>query len=114
MSVSRETLQSPHSEVFLSGGFVIYRDVLYVEAEQDDIAILHHIFFAFAADKAFFFGGRHRATGHQVVKGNYFRTDKSTLKIGVDLTGSLRRLGAFGNRPGSNLCLLYTSDAADE
>lgn len=35
-----------------------------VKTEQNNVAVLHNIFLALAADKALFFGGRHRAAGH--------------------------------------------------
>lgn len=37
---------------------------LNIETEQDNVAILHHIFFPLAADESLFFGGRHGTTAN--------------------------------------------------
>ena len=66
--------------------------LLYVKAEQHDVAVLHHIFLAFQTHQSLFLGSRHRAARHQIVIGDNFGTDESLFEIGVDLSGSL---GAF-------------------
>ena len=62
---------------------------LNVETEQSYVAVFHNIFFAFTANKTFFFCSNHCATGHQVVECDDFSTDKATFKVRVDFTCSL-------------------------
>ena len=71
-----------------------------VEAEQNNIAVLHHILLALGTDKALFTGSGQRAELDEVLVVDDLGTDEAELEVGVDLAGSLRRLCA---------CLLYTS-----
>ena len=67
---------------------------LYVEQKLDDIAVLHHILFAFRALKALGFYGLHIeiARGKVIVSDNA-GADKAALKVGMDFAGGLRRFG---------------------
>ena len=60
--------------------------LLYIKPEQHDVSVLDHVVFSFQADQSFFFGRVVASAGDQIIVGYPFRTDKSTLKIGVDLT----------------------------
>ena len=68
------------------------RCLLYVETEEYDVAVLHHIFLAFAANKTFFLCRRHAAAGDQVVIGDDLGANEAAFKVGVDLSGCLGRL----------------------
>ena len=72
---------------------------LYIEQEVDDVAVLHDIFLAFAADQALGLGGGHGAASLHVLKGDDFSPDEAALKVGVDLAGSLGRLSALLDGP---------------
>ena len=65
---------------------------LHIKQEVDDVAILHDVFLALAADLALSLGGCHGAQCLQIVKGDDFRADEAPLKVGVDLA---RGLGAL-------------------
>ena len=69
----------------------IQRHLLYIEQEIDDVAVLHHIFLAFAADLALCLGVGHGAEALQVFKGDDLGADEATLKVGVDLASCLSR-----------------------
>ena len=73
--------------------------VLYIKPEQHDITILNYIVLSFQAHQTFFFCRRMGTAGHQVVIADNFGFDKSAFKIGMDLSGGLRRLGAIFNGP---------------
>ena len=64
----------------------------YVKPEQHHVAILHHIFLAFAADEALLFCRGHRAVGDQILIRNHLSADEAALKIRMDFSGCL---GAF-------------------
>ena len=70
-----------------------------VKAEQNHIAVLEYVFFALGADQAFFLGGSHRTAGFQIVESYNLRPDKAFFKIRMDFARSLRRFGAFFDRP---------------
>ena len=80
-------------------------DPLHIEAEQDNIPILDHIFLALGADQALFPGSGHGAAGHQILIGHHLGPDEAPLKVGVDLTGGLRGLGPLFDGPGPALVL---------
>ena len=75
--------------------------MLHVEAEQDDVAVGNHIFLALLADETLFLGGLHIAAAFvfQRIESDDFRLDKAALKIAVDFSGGLRRLGSLCNGP---------------
>ena len=64
---------------------------LHVEAEVDDVAILHDVVFAFDADEAFFAGRGYAAVFYEVIEVHDLGTDESALEIRVNLAGGLRR-----------------------
>ena len=76
-----------------------------VEAEEDDVAVLHHVLLALAAHEALFLGGGHRAAGHQVVERDDLRADEAALKVAVDFAGGLRRFRTLRDRPCAHLGL---------
>ena len=47
--------------VFFGSFWCVLKKTLYVESEEDDVAVLHDVIFTFGADFAFFFGGGKRA-----------------------------------------------------
>ena len=63
-------------------------DPLHIEAEQDNIPILDHIFLALGADQALFPGSGHGAAGHQILIGHHLGPDEAPLKVGVDLNNA--------------------------
>ena len=67
---------------------------LYVEAEENNVAVLHHILFAFGADQTLFLGSSDGTVGNQVLKGDDLCTDEAALKVAVNFAGSLRCFGA--------------------
>ena len=70
----------------------VRRQVLYVEAEVHDVAVLHHVFLALDRKLACLAHGALASEGHIVVVLYHLGTDKALFEIGVD-----------------NACLLYTS-----
>lgn len=60
--------------------------VLYVEPEQHDIAVLYDIVFSLQSDQTFFFCRSMGSACDQIVIAYNFRTDKASLKVGVDLS----------------------------
>ena len=63
-------------------------------AEIDYISILHDVFLALQAQQSFFAGGSKCTAVHQIIIAHYFCTNKAALKIGVNLSGCLRRFHA--------------------
>ena len=84
---------------------------LHIKAEQNHIAVLHHVFLALAADQPLFLGRLQRTALDQRIVGNDLRPDEPALEVTVDLPGSLRRLGAFGDGPGAHLRLAGSQEA---
>ncbi len=82
--------------------FFLFGDI---EAEEGDIAILHHIILSFQPHQTLFLGGIHGAAGLQILKGHDLGADKAALKIAVDLAGGLGSLHAPGDGPGAHLIL---------
>ena len=78
--------------------FPLYQ-VLHVEQEMNDIAVLHDIFFALGAHFARFFGLRLATQRDKVVVCNHLGADEAAFEIGVDDTGSLRCGVAFVDGP---------------
>lgn len=82
-----------------------------VKPEQDNIPVLHHVFFSLGADQAFLPGGGHRAAGGQVGEGDHLRPDEAPLKVSVDFARSLGRPGALGDGPGAAFVLAAGEEA---
>ena len=76
---------------------------LHVEQEVDDVAVLHHVLLAFAADLALGLGGGHGANGLQILEGDDLGPDEAALEVGVDLASGLGSLGAPLDGPGAAL-----------
>ena len=74
-----------------------------VEQEVDDVAVLHDVVLALAADQTLCLGGSHGAAGLHILKGNDLGADEPPLKVGVDLAGGLGGLGALFDGPGPAL-----------
>ena len=73
---------------------MLWPEVLRIELEQHDVAVLDDIFFAFVARLAGFLGGNFAAERHEVVIGDRLCADEAALEVGVDDARRLRRLGA--------------------
>ena len=56
------------------------RKRLYVETEENNVSILHHVFFTFGTNQTFFFCSSNRAVGDQILEGDNFSTDKPRSK----------------------------------
>ena len=76
---------------------------LYVEAEVDDVAILHDVVLALDADLAFLAGGGDAAGGDEVVVVDDLGADEAALEVRVDLAGSFRCRRALDDGPGAAL-----------
>ena len=80
--------------------------MLDVEQELNDVAVPHDIFLAFGALQAGSLdGGIIKVAAGQIVIPNDLGPDKAALKVGMDLAGSLRGLGALFDRPGTAFLL---------
>ena len=76
---------------------------LYIEAEEDNIAVLHEILFAFQPDLAMLTQGSFGMVFHEVFIAVNLSPDESALKVCVDNAGALGSLHAFAECPGSAL-----------
>src|SRR5947199_10246823 len=74
-----------------------------VEAELDDVAVLHHVVLALDADLAPRTRLRHRSGVDEVVVGHDLRLDEPALEVGVDDARRLGRRPARADRPGPGL-----------
>ena len=74
------------------------KSFLYVEQEVYNVAVFHDVFLAFTANQTLCLGCGHGAAFLHVMEGNDLGTDKTTFKVGVDLTRGLRSLAAFQTR----------------
>ena len=72
-----------------------------VESEQNDVAVLHNVVFAFGADFAFFASGGEAAAFEKYLVVDDFRADKPALEIGMYLAGGLRGFSACFYGPGA-------------
>ena len=63
-----------------------------IKAEENDIAVVHDVILAFAADKPRFLAGGKRAFFDKRLIWHYFGADKAAFEIGVDFA---RRSGGF-------------------
>lgn len=75
----------------------------HVEAEVDDVAILHDVVLALDADLAFLAGGGDAAGGDEVVVVDDLRADEAALEVRVNLAGGFRCRRALDDGPGAAL-----------
>jgi hypothetical protein len=61
-----------------------------VEAEVDNVTVLHRIFPAFQANGAVFFGLTVGSGGDEIVVMNHFRSDEAFLYVGMDGRGRIQ------------------------
>lgn len=73
--------------------------VLYVEPEDDDIAVLNNIFLSFRTYESLFPAGIHAALLDESIIGYDFGANETALKIRVDLAGSTGSLCTFCDSP---------------
>jgi hypothetical protein len=78
---------------------------LYIEAEQNDIPVFYNVILALHSDDSFFPRRGKASVVEKVLIVDHLCLDKSTLKIGVDLAGSLRCLCALFDGPCTALIL---------
>ena len=90
----------------------MYPAFLYVEPEQDHIAVLNHIFFSFHTDQTFFSGSGVRTGIQQVLIIDYFCFDEPTFEVRMDLSCRLRCLGAVSDGPCPALICSGTTEAS--
>ena len=83
---------------------------LYIKTEQHNIAVLHNVILAFQTDQSLFFCRCMRTACHQIVIAYHLGTDKSSLKIGMDLAGCLRRFCSLLDGPGADSPVPRPSD----
>ena len=55
--------------------------MLYVEAEQNNVAVCNDIVLAFAADESLFLCGSHASLLDQIIKGDDLGADEAALKV---------------------------------
>ena len=79
--------------------------MLYIEQELHHIPVLHHILFSLASHQTFGFGSGNGAAVQKILIIDHLRTDKAPLKIRVDLSCCLGRLGSLLYGPCTGLCL---------
>ena len=75
---------------------------LYVESEENYIAVLDNVFLAFRTHEALVLCRSNRTAFNKIVKGNDFCSDKASFKVGVNLTCRLRSLCSLGDSPCTN------------
>ena len=68
------------------------RFCLHVEQEIHDVAVVHDILLALAAQQALCLRIGQRAAGLEIVEGDDLGADEAALKVGMDLAGGLREL----------------------
>jgi hypothetical protein len=116
--IQRQKRPSPRSESLQRWAFHFIRTsasaaVLDVEFEEEDVAILDYIFFAFGTEKACFFNSLLAAVLEEVVGGVAISLDEAALEVGVDDSSSSRGFSAALDGPGADL--LHTSrEVGDE
>ena len=77
-----------------------------IKQELDDIAIVHNVLFALGALQTLGLdGGVVEVVGFQIVIADDAGADEAALEVAVDLTGSLRSLGALADGPCAALLL---------
>src|ERR1044072_2232882 len=77
--------------------------ILDVEAEMEDVAVLHGVLLAFQSQLAGIAGAGFAVQRHVVVVGDGLGADETPFEVGVDHTGGFRRLGLAAPRPGARL-----------
>src|SRR6516162_1842325 len=73
----------------------------HIETEIDDVAFLHYVLAALAAQPASFLHGGEAAQPLQVVERCDLRADKAALDVAMDLASGLGRLRPLRDRPGA-------------
>ena len=79
------------------------QNLSHVEAEVDDVAILHDVVLALDADLAFLACGGDAAGGDEVVVVDDLGADEAALEVRMDLAGGFRCRRALDNGPGAAL-----------
>ena len=79
---------------------------LNIKQELDDVAIVHNVLLALGALQTLGLdGGVVEVVGFQIVIADDAGADEAALEVAVDLTGSLRSLGALADGPCAALLL---------
>ena len=73
---------------------------LNIEAEEDDVSVLHPVLFSFQTDLSMFFQCGFGMILHEILIAVDFRPDKSFFKIGMNDSRALRCLHSLAERPG--------------
>src|SRR5688500_10562963 len=77
--------------------------VLHVEAEEQDVPVLHHVLLPLGAHQPLVAGGLDAAEAGEVVVGDGLGANEAALEVAVDHAGGLGALGADGDGPGADL-----------
>ena len=81
---------------------VLMRVVLHVELEEEDVAVLDDVLFAFGAQQALFFDGLFAAVDEEVVGGVAVGFDEAAFEVGVDDARGSGSFGAALDGPGAD------------
>ena len=73
---------------------------LNIEAEEDDVSVLHPVLFSFQTDLSVLFQSGFGMVLHEILITVDFRPDKSFFEIGMNDSRALRRFHAFAECPG--------------
>jgi len=76
---------------------------LHVELEEEDVAVLDYVLFAFGAQEAGFFYGLFAAEAEEVFAGVAVGFDEAAFEVGVDDAGGAGGFGAAFDGPGADL-----------
>src|SRR4051794_6910619 len=79
--------------------------MLDVEAEQEDVSILHDVLLSFLPHHALFLHALPAGVRYEVRIARRLRLDEATFEVGVDHAGRLRGGVAAMDRPRANLLL---------
>ena len=79
--------------------------ISYIETKKNNISVFHDIIFSFHTDDAFFSRSGKASVIEKILIVDYLSLDESTLKIRMNLAGSLWSLGSFLDRPCAALIL---------
>src|SRR5258706_4478807 len=96
-----------------AGGVKTGRQESDVEAEMDDVAVLHGIVLAFEAELARLAAFGVAAVADEVVVGHNFGADEAALDVAVDLSGGLARRRPLPDRPRLDLVFPGGEEAHD-
>ena len=77
----------------------------HIEAELDDIPVLHHILFTLNAELAGLAGFGVRTEAGEIVVVHDLCRDKAPLEVTMDDAGRAGGFGAFGDGPGAGFFL---------